>query len=176
MIVVLRVAALTAALCVGSVCGVAAAQQADPAARPTPAAPLVADEVVVRGQNPASLRAQIELAENAFYERFNAINSRDEFDIVCRDEVLIGSKIPRRVCKPRFARAADAAFSAGTVRGLQGGSSSGSPQQFASLKQVKHGRLQQELRKLAIEDAQLLEALTRLVTLQRGYESPSAGD
>jgi len=175
MIVVLRVAALAAVLSAGSACGMAAAQQADSAADETPAAPPVADEVVVRGQNPASLRAEIELAENAFYERFNAINSRDEFDIACRDEVLIGSKIPRRICAPKFARAADAAYSEGTVRGLQGSSFAGSPQQYEGLKQVKHGQLQKELRELAIKDAQLLEALTRLVTLQQTYES-SVGD
>jgi hypothetical protein len=43
------------------------------------------------------------------------------------------------------------------------------------LKHVKHGRLQKELRELAMQDAQLLEALTRLVTLQQEYES-SVGD
>ena len=172
--VVSRVAALVALAaigCGGSVCSIADAQGNDPAAVTPLAATLVEDEVVVSGQRPAQLRAEIALAEQAFYERFNAINSSDEFDIACRDAVFLGSKISQRICEPKFARAADANLSAGTVRGLQGSSSPGIPQQFVGLKQVKHGQLQQELRRLATEDAQLLEALTRLVTLKQEYES-----
>ncbi len=48
------------------------------------------------------LDAYIIEAEDQFYEIFNAINSDDRFDIICRKETRIGSNIPVRVCPPRF--------------------------------------------------------------------------
>lgn len=126
----------------------------------------VDEEVVVRGRSRAALRAQIRLAEDAVYERFNAINSDDEFDIVCRREVRTGTRIPQRVCQPNFWRDALADAGEETTRGLQGGVAFGA-QQFQGEALHKQRLLGEEMRRLAAEDEQLLEALARLMTLDQ---------
>ena len=55
----------------------------------------------MRGRTGPQLRVEIERVENAVYERFNALNSRDEFDIVCLNEAPVGlaharARVPAR--------------------------------------------------------------------------------
>lgn len=131
----------------------------------------VDEEVVVRGQlRRGALRMQIERAEEAFYGRFNDINSNDELDIHCRSVVELGSRIPRRRCEPNFWRAAEADFARETVIGLQGGYAS-DPQAAIAPGFYKHIELEKEMRELAAADAGLREALARLATLQQAYAS-----
>jgi hypothetical protein len=135
----------------------------DPAPQP-PAA--VDDEVIVRGQTRADLRLQIKLAEDAVFARFNEINSSDDFDIHCRDEMPLGSRIPRRVCQANFWRDAQADAGTETVRQLQGGYSLDA-QQFLAEALYKRTRLDEEMRRLAVEDEDLKEAIARLTTLEQ---------
>jgi hypothetical protein len=129
----------------------------------------VDEEVVVRGRmRRSTLRVQIELAEEAFYNRFNEINSHDEFNIVCRREVEIGSRIPRRKCEPNFWRQAEADVGRETVIGLQGGYAN-NPQQFMGLAHFKSVQLEKEMRELAAADPELRQALARLATLRQAY-------
>lgn len=121
-------------------------------------------EVVVRGRSRAALRIQIELAEEAVYERFNEINSKDEFDIHCRFQLLTGSKIPRRICQPNFRRAAEAQAAQETVHRLQGGFALPAAM-FQAEALYKHDLLAEEMRRLAIEDDELSRALARLANL-----------
>jgi len=61
------------------------------------------EEITVRGeQNFISIRGQIERAEDNLYSLFNELNSRDDFDIVCRTVRLTNTRIPRRSCEPVF--------------------------------------------------------------------------
>ena len=136
-----------------------------------PAGPSVDDEIIVRRRRPQELRAQIELAESTFYERFNAINGDHELDIVCRDELLTGTRIPRRECQPRFERDEQAAQGADKTRGLQGSQFTVGSGEFAARAFYKRGLLQQKMRKLVAEDPQLREALMRYVTLQEAYKA-----
>jgi hypothetical protein len=48
--------------------------------------PDVGDEIIVLGKSWAEIRAQIQRAQEAVYDRFNEINSNDEFDSGRRDE------------------------------------------------------------------------------------------
>jgi hypothetical protein len=143
-------------------------------------APDVGDEVLVQGRNFASLRLEIQRAEEALYDRFNAINSKDEFDISCEYEVLTGSKIPRRVCRANFWRTSEAHAAHETVLGLQGSSSFGS-QQFQAQALYKQSLLAAELRRLAATDPELQQAAFRLGTLEQALSQgrmpmpPTAG-
>jgi hypothetical protein len=152
--------------------GVAGGQEPAVAAGGTPAPPAAAadDEVIVRGRRPEQLRVEIERAENAFYERFNAVNSDDEYDIVCRYQAVTGSRVPRRICEPEYELAAQAQAGQQEVLGLQGSAFGGGSGQFAGMAHYKHQLLEEEIRKAVSEDPKLLEALTRLLSLQQAYK------
>src|SRR6202008_342487 len=60
------------------------------------------DEVVVRGRRLTELRVEIEIKRERAYSIFNEINSTDDFDFQCVEELRRGSRMPRRVCAPRF--------------------------------------------------------------------------
>jgi hypothetical protein len=144
------------------------AQTAAPAPAPQVAG---ADEVIVRGRTGNRLRVEIERVENAVYERFNALNNRDEFDIVCMNEAPVGSRMPVRECLPKFALTAERRAAQDTLRRMQGDVFAGnSPIHFMRMDQ-KGEELAAEMQRLAREDEQLLRDLTRLAELRE-----SAGD
>lgn len=59
------------------------------------------DEVVVEGARIrlVRLREQLIVFEDRFYERFNQLNTRDEFDVYCHQEARIGTRLKRRYCR-----------------------------------------------------------------------------
>ncbi len=128
------------------------------------------DEIVVQGRRPAQLRAEIRLAEDAFYDRFNAIDGDHAYDIVCRDELQTGTHIPRRECRPRFELEAQAGEAAAELQGLEGGIARGSGQ-FENRANYKQGLLKKKMRKLIAKDPQLQKALKHLVDLKDAYET-----
>jgi hypothetical protein len=147
--------------------GAHAADAADAAAETqTP----VDEEVIVHGQSRAMLRFQIQQAEQAVFDRFNEINSNDEFDIHCRREQLTGSHIPRRVCQANFWRDAQATAGEETARGLQGGASFDA-QQFLGEATYKRRLLEKEIKRLATEDDDFMHALTRLADLKQAMQT-----
>ena len=131
---------------------------------PTPG---VTDEVIVRGQTPPALRLEIERAENAVYERFNAINSTDDFDIRCTFETATGTRMPQRVCAPVFLRNAQATAGKDVARELQGFGSAGSEQIHAGLASYRYLQIEDEMRRLAAEDQEFLAALRRWTELRQ---------
>lgn len=58
----------------------------------------VLEEVLVSGTPLSELKKAIVEAEDRFYERYNQLNTVDLFDIECRVEAPLGTKIPRRMC------------------------------------------------------------------------------
>ena len=89
--------------CAALICAAALAQPGEGAAdgrKP----PSVGDEVIVIGKSSSQLKVEMERAEEAVYDRFNALNSDHQFDIHCRREAPLGSNISRRVCQPNFWR------------------------------------------------------------------------
>jgi hypothetical protein len=125
-----------------------------------------ADEVIVRGRTGDRMRIEIERVEDAVYERFNALNSRDEFDIMCVNEAPTGSRMPVRECFPQFAWTAERRAGQDTLRKMQGGSFSGNTQIHFMRMDQKGQELTREMQRLAREDEQLLKDLQRLAELR----------
>ncbi len=156
--------------CAGFFCGIAVSQDSGLAEIEPPATAAVMDEVIVRGRSPATFRMQIQLAEVAIYDRFNAINSDDEYDIHCKRIRLTGSKMLRRVCQPNFWHETEEDVARDALLWLQGGTAVGSGV-FRGAQHYKRVLMREEMRQLAIEDAEFLEALLRLGDLQQAYKS-----
>jgi hypothetical protein len=66
------------------------------------------DEVSVTGKKLRVLEREAIEAEDSFYKRFNALNTRDDFDIRCRKEKTTGTNIPQRQCNVKFLEDAEA--------------------------------------------------------------------
>ena len=61
------------------------------------------DDVVVIGQKQRrQIRMELRNVERQMYATFNELNADDDYDIVCRRYVPIGSQIPRTKCKARL--------------------------------------------------------------------------
>jgi hypothetical protein len=129
-------------------------------------APSVAgdDEVVVQGRTPQEIRVEIERVENAVYERFNALNSTDEFDILCSEHAPTGSNIPVRTCQPNFVLRAQQRAAGASLQRMQGGTNGIAPNERVYL-QKKGEELTAEMQRIAREDEELLRGLTRLAEL-----------
>jgi len=132
-------------------------------ARPPPD---VGDEVQVEGRSVAGLRAEIQKAEQVFYDRFNAINSRDEFDIECDYQVQTGSKMPRRVCRANFWGASQARAAHEGVLRQQGTGNLGSAQ-FEAEARTKEQQLEAEIRQMVAADPDLGRAAFQLGALHQ---------
>jgi len=140
----------------------ALAQEA--ASPPQPAAN--ADEIVVEGRKPENVYAEIERLEISVYDRFNALNSNDEFDIHCFKQAPTGSNIPLRRCAPNFVVEAEAQAAQNTMVGARGRADARNHGDTTVLEQ-KSKALTEEIQRLAREDAQLMRDLVRLDELKR---------
>lgn len=140
---------------------VVAQESATPVERTATSEPPAPPDIVVRGRSFSELRLQIRLAEEAVFARFNDINSSDDFDIHCRSEVFLGSRIAKRACVSNSWREQDrniAQAMLGEARGESGPSS----QHFVSQQLLMQRKLNQEMRRLAHEDEQLGQAVLTL--------------
>lgn len=124
------------------------------------------EEVIVRGQTLDTLRDLIREAEEAYFNRFNEINSSDDFDITCYYRVEIGSRMLHRRCLPNFWRDRDANIGEETARQMQGSFAINS-QQFVAEQEYMSQRLVAEMEQLTAEDPELLRAVTRLANLKQ---------
>jgi hypothetical protein len=168
-----RLLIVIVACCIGSFCTVAASQEVGRAEADNAPTLAAEEEIVVRGRlTDAALRKQIEQAQEAFYGRFNEINSNDGFDIHCRQEVELGSRIPRRICRPNFWREAQATAGTETVRMLQG-SYAAPAEMYMGGARHQAGLLDEELRRLAGEDPQLRRTLIEMTNLEMALEAPT---
>ena len=128
--------------------------------RPQASVPAVDDEIIIRGRRGAELRLEMERAENAIFARFNEINSDDRFDIVCRLEAPIGSRIDRRVCSSNDWRAQAAEHGGALIRHLRG-EGGPLPEMFLIEQQRGQRQLVDEMRRLVFNDEALYEAVVR---------------
>jgi hypothetical protein len=161
----LRVAACCASLLWGAVC----AQPAEVAEVVENAPPSVSDEIVVIGKSPRQLRVEMERAEVAVYDRFNAVNSDDEFDIHCWREEPTGSRITRRVCQANFWREAQARAAREVMAQIRGGTAM-DPAIFLAEGASKMGLLREELKRVAAADEEFQRSLAHFVSLKRALE------
>jgi hypothetical protein len=123
------------------------------------------DEVIVPGRRPENLRVEIERLEAVVYERWNALNSNDEFDIQCLEAEPTGSNITQRTCAPKFVIAAEARAIQGAVRSRSRGDSFNA--EAAQIMEQKSRELTEEMQRVAREDEQFLRDLTRLDELKQ---------
>ena len=124
------------------------------------------DEIVVEGRQPQNVYAEIERLETSVYDRFNALNSNDEFDIHCFKQAPTGSNIPLRRCAPNFVVEAEAQAAQNTMVGARGRADARNHGDTTVLEQ-KSKALTEEIQRLAREDAQLMKDLVRLDELKR---------
>lgn len=136
-------------------------QEAAPA--PQPAADI--DEVIVPGRSPATLRVEIERLEAVVYDRWNALNSNDEFDIQCLEMEPTGSNITQRTCAPKFVIAAESRATQDAVRGRSRADSFSG--EAAQIMAQKSRELTEEMQRVAREDEQFLRDLARLDELKQ---------
>ena len=125
------------------------------------------DEVIVPGSRPQNLRVEIERLEHVVYERWNALNSNDEFDIHCFKQAPTGSNIPLRRCAPNFVVQAEAQAAQNTMVGARGRADARNAGADATILEQKSKALTEEIQRLAREDAQLMKDLVRLDELKR---------
>jgi hypothetical protein len=141
-------------------------------------APPVVDveEVIVPGRKPENLRVEIERLEVAVYDRFNALNSSDEFDIHCLEQAPTGSNIPLRTCAPNFVIQAESKSAENMLTdGRAGAGNNNNPAEHAMLMQEKSRELIAEMQRVARGDEQLLRDLVRLDELKQ-RQSQSSGE
>lgn len=119
------------------------------------------DEIIVRGRGYGEFRLEVERAENVVFARFNDINSDDRFDIHCRAEPKVGSKLYERVCSSNSWREQDANFGYDFVRELLG-ETGANPQRHRIEQLQMQRRLEEEMRRLTLQDPELGEAVAEL--------------
>jgi hypothetical protein len=133
------------------------------------------EEVIVPGRRPENLRVEIERLEGAVYERFNALNSDDEFDIHCFKQAPTGSNIPLRTCAPNFViKAESASAKAMLTDGRSGAGNNYSRGEHQMLMEEKSRKLTEEIQRVAREDERLLRDLVRLDELRQLQSSDEA--
>lgn len=62
------------------------------------------EEVIVNGVRLDVLRREMIKAEDGFFERYNQIVGRKEYEVHCTVEQPIGSRVPRRYCRTGYER------------------------------------------------------------------------
>jgi hypothetical protein len=60
------------------------------------------DEVRVLGVKVSQMRARLIAAEERFYARYNELNTNNDFDVECKSEARLGTRLRRRSCKPVY--------------------------------------------------------------------------
>lgn len=124
------------------------------------------DEVVVPGRRPENLRVEIERLEQVVYERWNALNSNDEFDIHCLDSEPTGSNIPQTHCAPNFVIEAESRAAEDAVHGARTTGQSRNDEYLAAVEE-KSRQLSEEMKRVARQDEQFLHDLMRLDELRQ---------
>jgi hypothetical protein len=165
---VLRRAAVVAALggalalsCIGTAQEGAsgAAQEEDRPAQRAPE-PTADDEIVVLGRI-GTLRHELDIAEDAVFDRFNQIVGDHRLEIHCRTESKIDSHITQRVCASNSWREENANIAQALLGEVRG--ETVAPPQFYNAEQLlMQQRLRDAMRRLATEDPQLHDAILRV--------------
>jgi hypothetical protein len=132
----------------------------------TPQAGENVDEVIVPGRRPQNLRAEIERLEHVVYERWNALNSNDDFDIQCLDSEPTGSNITQTRCAPNFVIRAEARAAEDAIDGARADLTSFNTDYLLGMEE-KSRQLNEEMQRVAREDAQFLRDLVRLDELRQ---------
>lgn len=77
----------------------------------------VLDEVVVQGTKLWKLREAVVDAEERFYSLYNELNKDKDFDVTCRMEAPLGTRLKKRGCHISFMEDAQAEYAQAMVIG-----------------------------------------------------------
>jgi hypothetical protein len=132
-----------------------------------------APDIVVTGESRRDLRLRIRKAEDAFFERFNAINSDDRFDIHCRDEIVMNSNFTRRECVSSSWREGIADLGRARLQELRA-ESTVSEQLIRGEMYLLDDRLRAEMERLVADDAQLKAALLEMASARAALTGGAA--
>lgn len=83
------------------------------------------EEVLVTGTRLSELKKAVVEAEDRFYARYNELNTRNLFDIECRVDAPLGTKIPQRWCLTNVQLRAKRDYAREYLQNLQSGSQFG---------------------------------------------------
>lgn len=126
------------------------------------------EEITVIGEKTFSgLRLDVEVAETEAYNLFNELNSNDEFDVTCTEEIFLGSRFKQRTCMPAFLRDAQARDTQDYLNGIDSITSVSGLR--AELRQ-KSAAMEAEMLRLSLENQQFTEALLKLTLLTGEFE------
>lgn len=151
-------------LCLVATLGLAAPALAQEAAPPQ--ADENVDEVVVPGRRPQNLRAEIERLEQVVYQRWNALNSNDELDILCLDSEPTGSNITQTRCAPNFVIQAESRAAENSIDSARNNNTTRNSEYLQTM-QAKSQQLNEEMQRVARQDEQFLRDLVRLDELRQ---------
>jgi hypothetical protein len=127
--------------------------------------PETIEEVIVRGSKSLiELKHEMYRAEDALFDFFNLLNTDDQFDVRCYEEVPTGSKIPQRVCRTNWFRDLHSAETQMMMRG--------EPFMYPVFRNKKMDERLNELMSKAIrEQPKMLDALARHAEAKETLES-----
>jgi hypothetical protein len=137
----------------------AATPQPAGSARQTPE-PTAEDEIIVLGRIGA-LRHELEVAEDAMYDRYNEIVGDRRLEIHCHAEQKLDSHTSRRVCLSNGWREEDAKFAQAAVDQMRGEIGPNQHQYRAEQLRVQQ-QVAKEMRRLGGKDPQLRDAIVRV--------------
>src|SRR6185503_728620 len=153
-------------LCLALLLGLGASALGQEVAAPQRSSEL--EELIVSGRRPENLRVEIERLENAVYERFNALNSSNEFDVHCFEQAPTGSNIPVRTCAPNFVTRTESHAGETMVRdGRDKAGNNNNPAEQRMNMERKNREFVEEIQRVARADEQLLRGLARLDELKQ---------
>ena len=125
------------------------------------------EEIIVRAKSLMLLQQEALRAEQAFYDAFNAANSNDDFDIYCEFRATTGTHIKQRVCRAKFVDKLEADEAEALLRG-------DAPPPTHALMMQKGQLLTAEMRTLAQQRPDVLQALMRVATTRQSFDAEHA--
>lgn len=118
------------------------------------------------------LRREFNEAEENFYDLFNEINSSDDFDVDCKNEVPLGGRRKVHACKADFLwryEADQAAQYSNQISNMAGGSALNTSQV-----EKKQEQLRNEISSAITEYPELKESFAILVKAKKDYDAKQA--
>jgi len=138
------------------------------------------DEVTVSGERVKieAMRKEIVQLEDRFYDRYNELNTVEDFDIHCIEEARTGTRFIKRTCRAvymdrAFAEEGQAAFKI-LQRSREGGRAvvdSGPPESATLVVQRRLPEYKKNLEEVARKDAELTRLLEERGRVIKQYEA-----
>lgn len=142
------------------------------------------DQVYVYGLRAETweLRRALVQAENLFYERYNELNAKDDFDMKCRVEARTGTRLGTRICRPVYQ---EDAIQEGAKNALEirqyfqsyGGKVLASPPVPAAMViEARRLEFQKHMRQLVLESSELTSLLRKRAAAAEKLEAAMRRD